>query len=311
MIILRILAFPVGFFYFVFSKKGRTESMRFLKKVAPFIDDPETSKKCRSRTGPMRHIISFAITLVEKLQSWGGKFNFNNIHFKDDHIGELIKDMESGKGVFLVCSHLGNIELLRAIHDLSPTAVSRSVSVTSIMDMEVSANFNSMLKELNPKSAMDIISAKTIGPDTAIVLEEKLSAGGLVIIAGDRTSATALDSVPDGRAGKKTMIPFLGEEAPFPLGAFYLICLMKAPVYFVFALRRRDLSLKSEYDVHVHKGTTGLDSTQEGCTATRKERLLASSDLARLFVNSLENYCKKYPFQWYNFFNFWEKDTWV
>ncbi|MCL2294645.1 MAG: hypothetical protein FWC36_07255 [Spirochaetes bacterium] len=297
LIILRILAFLVGFFYFIFSKRSRSESRRFLKKAALFVGDPRTAKKCRSPLGPLRHIVSFSLTLVEKIQSWAGKFSFKDIHFQNDDIAELIEGLENRKGAFLICSHLGNAELLRGLASFNKTGVSRSVPVTSIIDTEVTAHFNRMLKELNPQSALDIISAKAISPDTAIILEEKLAAGELVVIAGDRTSASSLTSGSE----KSLMIPFLGEEAPFSHGAFYLAVLMKAPIYFVFGLRRRALSLKPEYDMYVHKSSHSLE-------CSRKERLAQSFELARSFAALLENYCKKQPFQWYNFYDFWAKE---
>jgi predicted LPLAT superfamily acyltransferase len=291
-LILRVLAFPVGFFYFLFAKKGRTESKRFLQIVVPCIDNPKTAKQCRSFFGPLRHIISFSLTLVEKLETWSGKFRFEAIHFQDDDIGELIKDMEGGKGVFLVTSHLGNIELLRGLARFNRTGVSKKVPMTAIVDMKVTENFSRMLNELNPQSSLDIIGAEDIGPGTAALLEEKLAAGEIVTIAGDRTSANGADN--------SIMIPFCGKNAPFSLGAFYLAVLMRAPVYFIFALRRGDLSLNVKYDMHVHKSTLLFD-------CTKKERLVRSSELAQSYAALLEGYCKKKPFQWYNFYDFWSK----
>jgi predicted LPLAT superfamily acyltransferase len=155
-IFLRILAFPVGFFYFLFSKNARVESSRFLARAAPFVDSPETAKKCRSSFGPLRHIVSFSLNLVEKLQSWGVKFSSANLHYQDDDIGEFAEGLENGKGAFLITSHLGNADLLRGLVNSNQTRVSRSVPVTAIMDREVSANFSRMIKELNPNSAMEV-----------------------------------------------------------------------------------------------------------------------------------------------------------
>jgi predicted LPLAT superfamily acyltransferase len=289
--ILRLFAFPVGFFYFLFSGRGRLESKRFLKKISPFISDPKMAKRCRSRFGPLRHIVSFAIALVEKFQSWGGKCSFKDIHFQNDDKDELVRELEDGKGVLLVFSHLGNSELLRGLLNLGRTGVSRKIPVTAIMDMKVTAHFSRVLKELNPQSAMDIIGADEIGPQTAVLFQEKLEAGEMVVIAGDRTSAKS-DS-------KNLTIPFFGEEAPFPRGVFYLAAMMKTSVYFVFSLRRGDLSLIPEYDMHVHKCSLSFD-------CSRKERVERSSRMARSFVSYLESYCKERPFQWYNFFDFWQ-----
>jgi len=298
-VILRVLAFPVGFFYFLFSKNARAFSKRFLMKAEPFIKNPETQKKCRSPFAPLRHIVSFSLALVEKLQSWGGKYRFGNIHFQDDDINKLMTDLENKKGVFVITSHLGNTELLRGLINFDKTGVSRKVPVTAIIDITVTKNFNSVVKELNDKYDMGIITASEIGAHTAPFLEERLSLGGIVTIAGDRTSG--------GKAEKSIAIPFLGEDAPFSQGAFYLAALMKAPVYFIFALRRGDLSIKPEYDMHVHKSSLSPDSLSPD--STRKERLRLSASLANDFASLLENYCKERPFQWYNFYDFWLKEV--
>ena len=292
LIVLRILAFPVGFFYFLVSKKARSESRRFLKKAAPFAKDPKTAKKCLSVLGPLRHIISFSLSLVERLQSWGGRLSFSSIHFHDDDVGKLVETLDKGQGVFLLTSHLGNMELLRALVNYNRTNISREVPVTAILNMKVSENFNRLLKELNPESTLDVIGADGIGPDTAVLLEEKLGLGHMVTIAGDRTSA--------GNSERNILFPFLGEEAPFQSGVFYLATLMKAPVFFIFALRRGNLSIRPEYDIHVHTAGASL-------AETRKERTKQSLELARSFVAHLESYCKETPFQWYNFYDFWSK----
>jgi len=298
-VVLRILAFPVGFLYFIFSKNARTFSKRFLMKAAPFIENSEMQKKCRSRFAPLRHIVSFSLALVEKLQSWGGKYRFGNIHFQDDDVRELMADLENKKGVFVITSHLGNTELLRGLANLDKTGVSRKVPVTAIINLTVTKNFNRMIKELNSKFDMGIITASEIGAHTAPFLEEKLSLGGIVTIAGDRTSG--------GRAEKSLAIPFLGEDAFFSQGAFYLAALIRAPVYFIFALRRGDLSVRPEYDMHVHKSPLSPDSLS--LDSTRKERLRLSASLANEFAALLESYCKERPFQWYNFYDFWLKEV--
>jgi len=300
-IILRVLAFPVGFFYFLFSKKGRTESKRFLRKAAPLVTQHGVARKCRSPFGPLRHIVSFSLTLVEKIESWGGKFQFKHIHFQDDDIDELIQELESGRGIFMITSHMGNIELLRGLASFNRTKVSRKTPITAVIDMKVSEKFTRMLKELNPRSSMDIINAGEIGPHTAVMLEDKLAAGEIVTIAGDRTAAGSHAANADGR-GKNLIIPFLGEDAPFSPGIFYLAALMKAPIYFVFALRRGDLSVLPEYDMYVHKSRLPLE-------CSRKERFNQSSLLAQSFAALLESYCKKAPFQWYNFYDFWSKEA--
>jgi predicted LPLAT superfamily acyltransferase len=291
-ILLRIIAFPVGFFYFLFSSKARNESRRYLAKAAHFAENPITAKKCQSRFGPLRHIISFSLALVEKLTSWGGKFPYKNIHFQDDDIGELIETLENGQGILLLTSHLGNIELMRGLAYYNRKKLPREIPVTIIYDMQVTGHFNRMLKELNSTSLLNIISPKEIGPETAILLQEKIAKGEIAAVAGDRT--------PAGETDNNMMIPFLGEEAQFSSGIFYLAMLMNAPVYLITALRRKILALMPQYEIHIHKLIMPPD-------CSRKERLAQSTELAHLFAERLESYCKKEPFQWYNFFDFWAK----
>jgi predicted LPLAT superfamily acyltransferase len=296
-IVMRLLAFPIGFFYFLFSKKGREESCRFLQRVVPFMTTAgkisgNEAGRVRTSLSPLKHIIAFCLTLVEKVEVWGGKFSFDRLHFQNDDIRDLILGLERGEGAFLICSHLGNAELLRGLASFNRTGVSRKIAVSTLMDFTVTAHFNRMIRELNPQSEMRIISVNDIDPQTAILLQERLTAGELVVIAGDRTSAHSLN--------KCFMFPFLGKEAPFAQGAFSLAALLGAPVYFVFALRRRVLSLTPDYNMHVLKSPLSFD-------CPRKERNRRVEELARSFAAILEDFCKQQPLQWYNFYDFWAK----
>jgi predicted LPLAT superfamily acyltransferase len=282
-----LASYPVGFCYFLFSKKARRQSRYFLARAAAF-----TGRKL----SVLKHIIAFALTMVEKAEAWGGRVPFKRIHFQDDDSAVLIEELEQGKGAALLCSHLGNAELLRALADYRRTGVSREISVTSIVDFEVTPFFNRMLERLNPRSSLKIISANAVGPDSVIALKEEIERGGLAVIAGDRTSA---------HTNKTFHLSFLGKDAPFPRGAFLLAALLDAPVYAVFALRRNDLSPLPDYDMRVRRIDSGSRAH------TRRERRAAAEEMARRFAALLEDHCLQHPYQWYNFYDFWaeEQDT--
>ena len=89
-------------------------------------------------------------------------------------------------------------------------------------------------------------------------------------------------------------------EAPFPFGVFYIFSLLEYPVYFVFGLHQGELPLIPRYNMYVHKSTVSFD-------CPRKEKIQRCTLLANSFVSFLESYCKKHPFQWYNFFDFWHE----
>jgi predicted LPLAT superfamily acyltransferase len=283
-IILRLLCFPVGFFYFLFSKKAREHSRLYLRRLS-------LATNSEKKFSSLRHIIAFSLSLVEKIEAWSGKVSFKRIHFQDDDITELVQRLEYAQGAFLISSHLGNMEFIRGLAGFNRTGVSREVPVNAIVDFTVTAHFNRMLSKLNPHSVTQIISAKEMGPQTVILLQEKITAGELVVIAGDRTSANA-----DSRYLSFT---FLGGNAPFPYGPFFLAALSEAPVYAVFAMRQKDLSLSSHYNLYIHRSPVSFD-----CPRFQRENRIA--ELANWYVSLLEGYCKKYPHQWYNFYDFYK-----
>jgi predicted LPLAT superfamily acyltransferase len=289
-ILLRLAAYPVALAYCFFSKTARDSSRLFLKQAAACFK--REGKKFSPRV--FRHILAFSLTVIEKVEAWGGKVKFDRIRFQDDDIGDLTGRLERKEGAFLICSHLGNAELLRGLASFNRTGLSREIPVTSIVDFSVTAYFNRMLKELNHHSDLRVIGAGDIGPDTIILLQERLEQGGLVVIAGDRTSAKTRD--------KYFLFPFLGRDAPFAYGSFFLAALLNVPVYFVFALRRGDVSLFPRYDMHVHKSGIIFD-------CPRRERAGRVEKLARSFVEYLEYYCRQHPYQWYNFYDFWSLPT--
>ena len=281
--LLSLAAYPVGFCYFLFSKKARTESRRFGARFGA------------RHFSALKHITAFALTVVEKTQAWSGKIPFKRIHFMDDDIAALIAQLEQGKGAVLLCSHLGNTELLRALSDFRRTGVARDIPVTSVLDVETTHFFGRLLFELNPRSALKIINARNIDPGSVIALQEETEKGGLAVIAGDRTSAQNRNNV--------FTLPFLGADAPFPRGPFLLAALLEAPVYAVFALRKKDLSPVPDYNFHVH--LLGQNEKE----VSRRNRNSMMENWARQFSALLEGYLLDHPYQWYNFYDFWAQDV--
>ena len=125
-----------------------------------------------------------------------------------------------------------------------------------------------------------------------IALKERVDSGGLVVIAGDRVAAANRDKV--------IALDFLGERARFPYGPFLLADLLEAPVYFMSALRARDLDWRSPYEFHVRRAHSPSGGGRKG----REARAAA---LGAEYAAALEREALEHPYQWYNFFDFWEK----
>ena len=91
---------------------------------------------------------------------------------------------------------------------------------------------------------------------------------------------------------KNTVMEFLGEKAQFPLGPFLLAASFKVPVSFVFAVK--------ESTLHYHFFASKIFNFEK----TGKTEIM--DNLLKEFLKEMEQKVRKYPEQWYNYFNFWK-----
>lgn len=284
---LRFLAFPVGFFYWIFSKQGRLFSRNYLDRLESFEKSKNGGKVSRKST--LKHIISFALNLVENTLSWDGKISDKILHYQDDDIQDIIENIKAKRGTLLLISHLGNAQLMRGMASFDQTGFSGSVPMTVIADFGISAGFNDFLSKINPEEKMNVIDANEIGPGTIGLLQEKLDAGEVVVIAGDRVGA---------HSDRTIEIDFLGKKAAFPYGTFFLVSLLKVPTYFMWGLKQKAFSVRPQYDFFIKKNPVDFDCPRK----EREERIVRT---AQNYAAELERHCLDHPYQWYNFYDFW------
>lgn len=278
------LIYPIAFFYFVFSKRARNTCRLYqiqLQKYAPDIHFHKSS---------FFQILSFTLCVMEKMEGWLGNYHYTNLVTHKDDLSALQAQLEEKKGALLIGSHLGNIELLRSLSSFGENGVKREYSVITIAEIKATQQFNNTLKIINPDTTLNVIDPSQISPDTIIQMQEHIENGGLVVITGDRTSANSRT--------RTIREKFLGKEADFPYGVFLLASLLHAPVYFVFGLRTKTSTIFPAYNMFVEKSKVSFE-------CPRSERESRIKELCTEFVSKLEKYCIQYPYQWYNFFNFW------
>lgn len=283
--LMHLIAVPVGLFYYIFSRRARIACVTYQRQMKKF-----TNGRIPLMVNPCRQIISFSICLLEKMEGWLGKVKYETLITHDDDIGSLVKNLEEGVGAILIGSHLGNIELLRSLFSFGKTGVKRNVPVTVIMELKSTEQFNRTIAEINPKVEFNVIDPSDITPETIILLQEKLENGELVVFAADRTSSRVRN-----RCIRR---PFLGKDADFPYGVFLLAALLKVPTYYVFGLRTKSIALFPRNNMFVEKSKISFD-----CARTQREERIG--ELCTEFVNVLEKYALRFPYQWYNFYNFW------
>lgn len=276
----------VTFFFFLGARRERRLSRDYLTRVMVF-----SGKKRVGLFSVYKHFLSFSFSMFEKIAGWGNDVSLSSIEIQKDDTDQLVRQLNEGQGVFLICSHLGNMEMLRSFAGFNNTHAARSFDVFPVVDFSGTARFNEMLKKVNPALTEKIIDANSIGPDTVVSISEQIKNGNMIVIAGDRTAAKTRE--------RSHEISFLGSKAYFPQGAFTLADIVSAPVYFAFAVRKNDMNFRSPYEMHVFSAKTVL----AGSRKNRSERISA---LIKEYAAHLESLCIKYSYQWYNFYNFWE-----
>ncbi|QQX79887.1 glycosyltransferase family 2 protein [Shewanella sp. KX20019] len=277
----RAVMYPVICYFFLTGATARKASQQFLTQVKTTEPKHPLLSENLSWRDNLKHFFTFGNAALDRIDAWCNRIKLAEVDFPNRQL--LVDQLKTGKGAVLLVSHLGNLELCRAI-----SIHQRKVKVNVMVLTEHAENFNRVLQQLNPDSALNLIQVTELGPSTSILLQQKIDAGELVVIAGDRTSSQT--------AGRVIYQPFLGKEAPFPQGPFILAGLLDCPVFTMFCLRE-----EGRYHVHLRHFANSL----KGPRAGRAERL---ENAVQDFSQRLEYFALRQPLQWFNFYDFWHKD---
>ncbi|QSX33924.1 glycosyltransferase family 2 protein [Shewanella avicenniae] len=278
----RLIMYPVIGYFFISGKHARQASMDFLRRVKQLRPQhPQLIQQLSWRDG-LKHFISFGNAALDRVDAWCDRITLSQVDFPGKD--QLAAQLERGRGAVLLVSHIGNIELCRAI-----SIHQRQIKVNVMVMSDNSANFNKLIKQLNPDSQLDLLQVSELNPATAMLLQQKIDNGELVVIAADRTSRHSI--------GRVQYQPFLGQPAAFPEGPFILAGLLDCPVYTLFCIREH-----GRYIVEVQP----FDTPLAGPRAERAARLQQAS---RVYAERLEQMALRAPLQWFNFYDFWRQDS--
>ena len=267
-------------YYHLTGKRARNASEQYLFQLKTYAE--QQNIELPAELTSYNHLLSFGHTMLDKLAAWKGDFSVDNLTI---HGQEQFESMvENQQGVLILGSHLGNIELCRALGRRHS-----HIKINALVFTEHAERFNSVMKAVNPQSDLNLIQVTSMGPDTAILLQQKLEQGEWIVIVGDRTSTS--------KESRSVWAEFLGKEAPFPQGPFMLASVLKAPVFLLFGLRD-DSQTKPHFNVYFEHFSDKIE-------LPRKAREQSLQQVVQKYADRLQHYTLKAPLQWYNFFNFW------
>ncbi|MGB5554003.1 MAG: lipid A biosynthesis acyltransferase [Flavobacteriaceae bacterium] len=213
---------------------------------------------------------TFGQTLTDKIAiSIGLRDKFTFTHDGIEHIDNLLNKNQGG---ILISGHVGNFEISHYFLE-DRYSISKISMVTTHAEHQ---NIKDYMDRISVKSHLKFIVVKE---DMSHIFEihKAIDEGGLVVFTGDRY-------LP----GTKTISEkFMGEEANFPLGPYLLASRLNMPVLFVYFMK----ATSRHYDLYAR-------------TAFFKSRNAQS--LLKEYTESMEWILKKYPLQWFNYYDFWQ-----
>lgn len=265
---------PVVLFFFLTGSEQRRGSLSYLRHA-------HEAGLIAEKPGwwlSFRHFLAFGSSAVDKLAAWTGNIRMADVEGVDE--GDFAKAKATGEGAVVLTAHYGNPEVLRALATLG-----EHWRVTVLVHTVHAVRFNRLINAFSDSSLVRVIQVTSVGPDTAILLQEAVARGEWVVMAGDRVPVT-------GNA-RISWAPFLGEAAPFPQGPHILAALLKCPVYLLFCLR--------EGPRHYIR----FEKMAERIVLPRKDREAALAASVADYAARLERHLRAAPLQWFNFFDFW------
>jgi len=274
--VLQFFLYPIVSYYWLLNSKGRAASRQYLERISSFKNDSTINS---GLLGSYQHFISFANALIDKLAAWSGSLTLNDIEYHGRDA--IIKHIDKGQGVLILGSHLGNLEVCRVIAKLRS-----KVTINVLVHTKHTEKFNTLLNQYADEGMLNLIQVTSVNAATAMMLQDKIEAGELVIIAADRT--------PVGENGRIAKAEFLGKPAAFPQGPFILALLLKCPVFTLFCLKEQN------------KQVIYFDHFSDGLNFSRKQRTAAIQQCVEQYAERLQHYCVKAPLQWFNFYDFWQ-----
>lgn len=272
----QLVLYVVIFWYWVFATHARHASQQYLEKLHHFAGEQSPFARQPNWQNSFQHLLQFGLCILDKMEGWLGRISEQQLQL---HGHEQLR-AQYQKGAIIVVSHFGNIELLRALKS------EHIQKINVLVYQKHAAKFNQFLKQLNSHADISLLPVDELGVETAILLQEKLDQGEWVIVAADRIPV---------QSGRVQAIPFLGCDAHWPQGAWILASLLKVPVLAIFSYK-----LDQVFHVYIHQLAEQLHFPRQ----SRKE---AMQNIMRRYVELLEQHCIRAPYQWFNFYHFWNK----
>lgn len=273
-----LLLWPVIGAYWLSAGRARQASQQWIARVKRRLAD--SGLPVPDHLNSFRHFMRFGTAMLDKVAGWRGEMlPGRDVVFAPG--AEAAMNAHAGQGQLLLASHLGDVEACRALS---------SKPINALVFSANAQGFKRVMEESAPDSGINLIQVDDIGPETAMLLKEKLDCGEWVAIVGDRVAV----SPQRGGGWRVCWSSFMGSPAPFPQGPFILAAVLRCPVLLIFALKQQN-----QLRVYCEQFANPL-------LLPRGARDAGIQEAVDRYARRLEHYALMSPLDWFNFFDFWQ-----
>ncbi len=262
-----LLYFVVAYFM-VSSPKSFNSSYQFYRRMIK-------RSPIASFASVYRNYFNFGQVLIDKIAMLAGFQNKFTFDFEGE---EYLRQID--KGGFLISGHIGNWEIAGQLLN----RLEKRINII-LFDAE-HQQIKGFLSDVLVKRSVNFI---IIREDFSHLndIRNALEKGEIIAMHGDRFI----------EGNKTIMVDFLGKSAPFPVGPVNMAAHFNVPVSYVFAVK--------DTRTHYHFYATPLMTVP--FSGNLKKRELYLREAVTEYAKAFERIVKKYPLQWYNYYDFWQK----
>lgn len=268
----RALLYPITLYFFFRRGPERRASRQFLRRAFA---------RPVGYWGVLRHIHAYAATILDRVFLLAQSLHLFDVRVHG--LEHLNTEMARGRGVLLLGAHIGSFEILRTLAAQRP-----DVRVRVVMDRQQTPALTALLHALNPAIATEVIDAGADPGGLALAMHEAAQQGALIGLLADRA-----------RPGEPVCVAqFMGSPAPFPTGPYLLASALQVPVVLCFGL----YGGRNRYDLY-------FETLAEQIRIPRRSRMAGASEWAQRYAARLEHYTRLDPYNWFNFYDFWNRSA--
>lgn len=267
----RLLLYPIALYFFLVVADSRRASAAYLARVF--------GRKAHWYE-VFHHFHVFAGVLLDRVYFLQNRVEYFDIEVMHDAYDQEAAEARAG-GVFVMGAHMGSFEVVRLV-----SRAKAELKLVLLMYEENARKIGALMAAINPQAQQEIVPLGNLS--AMLTVRDRLAEGGIIGILADRTLSHE----------RNFPATFLGETAYFAVGPFRMAAMMRKPVFLMVGMYRGG----NRYEIHIEKIADFSDDEH----GERRNSPQAIDAAIAKYVARLEHFARLAPYNWFNFYDFWQ-----